>query len=123
MNELNQVRFECFSKALENPVSRVFVNGVEVMNVRNATVETKGKGVQLVTLEFLAQVEAVSVEHTVNEHLLNELDLWAEITCVGDSNRRFMHLATGAIREEPPEVVSVKAKRGRPKGSVNDGKK
>lgn len=42
-------------------------------------------------------------EAYINEHLSDELDMWVDITCVGDSNRRYMHLATGAVREEPPE--------------------
>ena len=46
-------------------------------------------------------------EDAINEHLLDELDMWVDITCVGDSHRRSMHLATGAIREEPPEVYHL----------------
>lgn len=42
-------------------------------------------------------------ESYINERLLDELDMWVDITCVGDNNRRSMHLATGKIREEPPE--------------------
>lgn len=47
-------------------------------------------------------------ESYINERLSDELDMWVDITCVGDNNRRSMHLATGAIRDEP-------AKRGRPR--------
>ena len=46
-------------------------------------------------------------ESYINERLSDELDMWVDITCVGDNNRRYMHLATGAIREEPPEVYHL----------------
>ena len=46
-------------------------------------------------------------EDAINEHLLDELDKWVDVTCVGDNNRRYMHLATGATREEPPERYNL----------------
>ena len=46
-------------------------------------------------------------EDAINEHLLDELDAWVDVTCVGDNNLRYMHLVTGAIREEPPEVYHL----------------
>ena len=46
-------------------------------------------------------------ESYINERLSDELDMWVDITCMGDSHRRSMNLATGAIREEPPEVYHL----------------
>ena len=46
-------------------------------------------------------------ESYINERLSDELDMWVDITCVGDNNRRYMHLATGAVREEPPERYNL----------------
>lgn len=55
------------------------------------------------TPEQIAQI----VESAINEHLSSELDMWVDVTCVGDSHRRSMHLATGKIRQEPPDVYEL----------------
>ena len=54
-----------------------------------------------------AHCGATAVEYVPNDvSFADEFDNWVEITCVGDKNQRFMHLWTGAIKEEPPQSYS-----------------
>ena len=64
MRTLDKIRFEYVQDKGEPPkppVIRTYINGVEVLNVINMTIEAKGKRT-FVTLEFEAQVEVTQVE-------------------------------------------------------------
>lgn len=64
MRTLDKIRFEYVqdkSEPPKPPVIRTYINGVEVLNAINMTIESKNKRT-FVTLEFEAQVEVVQVE-------------------------------------------------------------